>query len=111
MGDDFFIGYRVTTQNSQVYHENLSISKSMTPCNGIKTFSLTLPREPNDLLETTLQEHEEDFFTFATHQPLHLQSHQKIESQNQFSTETLTLPTQCYAVDFNDDFVTITLLK
>ncbi len=83
----------------------------MTPCNGIKTVSFTLPRKLNELLETTLQENEEEFFTFATRQTFHLQSHQNIETKNQFSTETLTLPTQCYAVDFNDDFVTITLLK
>lgn len=83
----------------------------MTPCNGIKTISLTLPRKPDEPFETTLQENEEEFFTFATHQTLHLQSHQHIETQQHRSTETLTLQTQCYAVDFNDDFVTMTLLK
>lgn len=111
MGDDFLIGYRVTTKNSTVQAEKLSVSKSMTPCIGAKKNSLTLPRESNELLETTLRHNEEEFFTFVTHQSLHLQSHQIIDEQSHNSTETLTLPTHCYAVEFNDDTATITLLQ
>jgi hypothetical protein len=111
MGNDFLIGYRITTQNSQFHTEKLSISKSMTPCKGIKIDTFTLPRQPNEVLEMTLQRNEEKFLTFAAQQSLHLQSHQTINEARQRSTETLTLPTQCYAVEFNDDFVTISLLK
>ncbi|MFH0709459.1 MAG: hypothetical protein V2A75_04560 [Pseudomonadota bacterium] len=111
IGDDFLIGYRVTTKNSTVQTEKLSVSKSMTPCIGIKKNSIILPRQLNDLLVTTLKNNEEDFFTFVTQQTLHLQSHQNIGIQSQNSTETLTLPTHCYAVEFNDDTATITLLQ
>lgn len=111
MGDDFLIGYRITTQNSTVHAENLSVSKSMTPCIGAKKNSLTLPRESNEVLETTLRHNEEEFFTFVTLQSLRLQSHQSIEGQAHNSTETLTLPIHCYAVEFNDDTATITLLQ
>jgi len=111
MGDDFLIGYRVTTKNSTVQTEKLSVSKSMTPCIGVKKNTLILPRKINDLLVTTLKNNEEDFFTFATQQTFHVQSHQIIEEQSHNSTETLTLPTHCYAVEFNDDTATITLLQ
>lgn len=111
IGDDFLIGYRVTTKNSAVQTEKLSVSKSMTPCNGVKKNTLILPRKSNDLLVTTLKNNEEDFFTFVTQQTFHLQSHQVIEEQSHNSTETLTLPTHCYAVEFNDDTATITLLE
>ncbi|MDD4855957.1 MAG: hypothetical protein PHQ22_00645 [Sulfuricurvum sp.] len=111
MGDDFLIGYRITTQNSTIHAENLSVSKSMTPCIGVKKNTLILPRESNEVLETTLRHNEEEFFTFVTHQTLHLQSHQAIGGQVHSSTETLTLPTHCYAVEFNDDTATITLLQ
>jgi len=111
IGDDFLIGYRVTTKNSAVQAEKLSVSKSMTPCAGAKKATLILPRQSNELLETTLKNNEEEFFIFVTQQTLHLKSHQDIGLQAHNSTETLTLPTHCYAVEFNDDTATITLLQ
>lgn len=111
IGDDFLIGYRVTTKNSTVHAEKLSVSKSMTPCSGIKTNTIILPRTSTERLETTLKNNEEEFFTFVSHQTFHLKSHQNINDQSHNSTETLTLPTHCYAVEFNDDTATITLLQ
>lgn len=109
--DDYLIGYRASSLNSRLTHENLSISKSMTPCIGNHHKSLTLPRDSNDTLKLTLDKHEEEFFDFVTQQPLHLKSNQNIQVQKHTSIDTLTVPTQCYAVDFNDDFVTLTHLK
>jgi hypothetical protein len=83
----------------------------MTPCTGNHHKSLTLPRNPNDSLKSTLTTHEEEFFDFVTQQTLHLKSNQNIQIQKHTSIDTLTVPTQCYAVDFNEDFVTIILLK
>lgn len=111
LGEQYLIGYRLATKNSQIISENLQISKSMTPCVGVGVADLTLLREPNASLEKILRRHEDQFLAFAAQQPLHLQSHQKIEPQSHFSAETLTLKTQCYAVLFNDDFVTISHLK
>jgi len=83
----------------------------MTPCVGKHQNTLTLPRNFNDTLKCTLDQNEEEFFDFVTHQVLHLKSNQVIHTQKHASIETLTVPTQCYAVDFNEDFVTITYLK
>jgi len=78
---------------------------------GKKLSYITVPRERDDSLKTTLLQHEEEFLHLATQQSLHLQSRQNINSQEHSSSETLTLPTQCYAVEFNDDTATITLLQ
>ncbi|MGZ5209242.1 MAG: hypothetical protein ACXWB0_09520 [Sulfuricurvum sp.] len=110
-GENYLIGYRLVTQNSQIFHEQLSVSKSMSPCMGGKLSSITVAREHNDTLKTTLLQNEEEFLTLATQQALHLQSHQNISSQQHSSSETLTLPTQCYAVEFNEETATITLLQ
>ena len=110
-GEDYLIGYRLTTKNSQIFHEQLSVSKSMSPCIGKKLSYITVTREHNDSIKTILLQNEEEFLHLATQQALHLQSHQNISTQEHTSSETLTLPTQCYAVEFNDDTATITLLQ
>lgn len=110
-GEDYLIGYRLTTQNSQLFHEQLSVSKSMSPCMGEKLSSITVKYDLNDSLKTTLLQHEEEFLTLATQQSLHLKSHQNINAQVHTSRETLTLPTRCYAVEFNAETATITLLQ
>jgi len=84
----------------------------MTPCHGIKTNDfILLSRQPHELLDVTLRQHEEEFFTFASQQSLNIQSHQMIGTQMHNSTDTLTLPTHCYAVEFNDESARITLVK
>ena len=108
--DDYLISYRASSLNSRLVHENLWVSKSMTPCLGNRHRSITLLRDNNNTLKTTINNHEEEFFNFLTQQPLHLKSNQHIQHDKHNSIETLTSPTQCYAVDFNDDFVTITII-
>ena len=84
----------------------------MTPCSGVKTNNFEFfSRQPSEPLETTLHHHEEEFFTFASQQAVNIQSHQRVDTKMQNSTDTLTLPTHCYAVEFNDENVKITLLK
>lgn len=111
MGDEYLIGYRLTTQNSILISDRLSVSKSMTPCLGTKQESLSLPRQPSQTLPSLLNTHEDEFMEFATQQTIKVQSHQNISNQRQESSDSMTLPTRCYVVDFNDDSVTISLLK
>jgi hypothetical protein len=111
MGDAYLIGYRLTTHNSALISDRLSISKSMTPCFGEKKETLSLTRNPSQTLQSLLNMHEDEFLEFATQQPINLRSRQDISNHAQTYTETMTLPTRCYVVDFNDDLVTISLLK
>lgn len=111
MGDEYLIGYRLTTQNSTLISDRVSISKSMTPCLGTKQESLFLPRKPSQTLQALLNSHEDEFLEFASQQPINLESHQNISNHAHISTDSMTLSTRCYVVDFNDDSVTISLLK
>lgn len=111
MGDEYLIGYRLATHNSALISDHLTVSKSMTPCVGEKKETLFLPRNPSQTLISLLNFHEDEFIEFATQQSINLQSRQNISTYKQTSMDTLTLPTQCYIVDFNDDSVTISLIK
>lgn len=99
------------TRNAAVHYENLSVSKSMTPCQGKRQPSLELERTPHESLQNLLIRHENTFLEYVSSQPLSLKSHQLYTSDTQVSKESLTVPTKCYAVEFNDEFVTISLLK
>lgn len=111
MGNEYLIGYRLTTHNSALISDRLTVSKSMTPCLGEKKESLSLARSPSQTLQSLLNMHEDEFIEFATQQSINLQSRQTFSTHAQTSTDTITLPTRCYVVDFNDDLVTISLLK
>lgn len=110
-GDEYLIGYRLSTYNSALISDRLSVSKSMTPCLGEKGNALFLLRQSNETLQAVLSRHEDEFIEFSTQQSVKLQSNQNITNYGHQSTESLTLPTRCYVVDFNDDSVTISSLK
>lgn len=110
-GDEYLIGYRLITHNSALISDRISVSKSMTPCHGRKQESLFLARQPNQTLQALLNTHEDEFIEFATQQSITLQSRQNISNRGHDSSDSITLPTRCYVVDFNDDLVTISLLK
>jgi DNA-dependent RNA polymerase auxiliary subunit epsilon len=111
MGDEYLIGYRLAIQNATLITDRITVSKSMTSCLGEKTETLYLPRDSNQTLHTLLKIHEDDFIEFASQQSINLQSRQNISNYTHNSTDSMTLPTRCYVVDFNDDSVTISLLK
>lgn len=110
-GEDYRIGYRLMTHNASVQYENLTISKSMTPCGGTPQTPLVLDRLPHETLEQLLRRHEDEFLAYAADQPFALKSHHTSTPSFQISKESLTLPTQCYAVEFNDESATIALRK
>lgn len=111
LADDYLIGYRLTTRNAQSVQESLTVSKAMMPCPIHKGIPLILLRENNESLNTLLTHEETAFLEYAAKQPLHLKGNDTLTNNTMKSLETLTLPTQCYAVKFNDRSVTITLLQ
>jgi len=111
LGDEYLIGYRLSTQNSTLVSDQITVSKSMTPCLGKKQESLSLSRQSTQTLQALLNSHEDEFIEFATQQTLWLQSRQNVSNHGHNSRDSITLPTRCYVVDFNDDLVTISLLK
>jgi hypothetical protein len=111
LADDYLIGYRLTTRNAQSVQESLAVSKAMMPCAQHQSDSLTLTREYNEPLSAVLNHNKTLFLEYASAQEMRLKSNDTLLGTDIKTLQTLTLPTRCYAVEFNNRSVTITLLK
>jgi len=110
--DDYYIGYRLTAKNTQAINETLSVSKAMQACGSLDNSSiLVLKHAPDETLETVLKREETTFLEFASYQEFHIKSNDHVSVSNTQSLNSLTLPTKCYAVEFNNESVTITATK
>ena len=108
----YYIGYRLTSKNTLPINETLTVSKAMQPCTLFHpSSSITLERVNNESLQTLLQREQTSFLEFAAANELHIKSNDKFSMTNSQTLNSLTLPTRCYAVEFNDESVTITATK
>jgi len=83
----------------------------MIPCQGQTDKSLTLTLLTNQTLENLLQENKTLFLETFSDKTLHIQNYSTQSNLHFQEHSSLTLPTQCYAVEFNQDFVTITHIQ
>lgn len=109
--DNYYIGYRLTANNIQPIDETLTLSKAMRPCSDEPVTTLSLQRQENETLDALLERERTLFLEFAASQEFKIKSNETLTPLNIKTLQTLTLPTKCYAVEFNDRSVTITLLK
>lgn len=110
--DHYYIGYRFTAKNTQAINEKLSVSKAMQPCSKKTELPvLVLQRRPNEPFESVLEREESLFLEFAATQELRIKSNESFTPQHIESQNSLILPTHCYAVEFNNESVTITATK
>lgn len=110
--DNYYIGYRLTAKNTQTINETLLVSKAMKPCGTAEGSDvLILQRSANEKLESLLQREEEIFIQFAASQDVKVKSDTVLHSLNVQSIDSLTLPMKCYAVEFNNESVTIVPTK
>ncbi len=111
--DDYYIGYRLTAKNTQAINETLSVSKAMKPCGSFFNDSpkLILKRSPDERLESILEREENSFLEFAASGELHIKSNDTFGAFQAKTLNSLTLPTKCYAVEFNNESVTIAATK
>lgn len=110
--DNYYIGYRLTAKNTQAINETLSVSKAMQPCQPFNQSStITLKRTNNESLQTLLKREQTSFLEFAASNELRIKSNDNFTLTNPQTLSSLTLPTRCYAVEFNDESVTITATK
>jgi hypothetical protein len=110
--DHYYIGYRFTAKNTQAINEKLSVSKAMQPCSKQTELPvLVLKRHPNEPFESVLGREENQFLDFASAQELRIKSNESFTPQHMEIQNSLTLPTRCYAVEFNNESVTITATK
>lgn len=110
--DHYYVGYRFTAKNTQAINEKLSISKAMQPCSKQTELPvLVLKRHPNEPFESVLGREENQFLEFAAAQELRIKSNESFAAQYMDIQNSLILPTRCYAVEFNNESVTITATK
>ncbi|MBN2869527.1 MAG: hypothetical protein JXK04_01065 [Campylobacterales bacterium] len=109
--DHYYIGYRLTTKNTQPLHETFTVAKAMQPCPGSPDSELTLERTGSEPLKRVLEREKTAFLDFAMSEAMRIQSDLALLGSVPRTLDTLTLPTRCYAVEFNDRFVTISPLK
>ena len=105
----YYIGYRNAVKNALLLNESLHISKAMIPCKGKAVDTLVI-QESNKTLQKMLQE-SEAFFTFMQHHNLLIKSRETVRNARSSSLSILTFPTQCFEVEFNNDFAKIALIK
>lgn len=109
--EDYLIGYRLHTQNAILSADIFQTSKAMLPCHGEAGITLTLPREPAQTFESVIKNNKTLFLETFASEALHIQSYSIQNSLNIRDENSLTLKTQCYAVEINQDFVTITHIQ
>lgn len=108
--DEYYIGYRLVAKNAQPINETLVVSKAMRPCPPPMQTppTLTLKRASNESLEPLLQREQTAFLEFAANHEIHIKNNETIYPLSTQGINALTLPSRCYAVEFNDELVTIT---
>ncbi|MDD5052480.1 MAG: hypothetical protein PHO27_07095 [Sulfuricurvum sp.] len=83
----------------------------MQPCSREILSVLSLNNPSSESLSSLLNHERTRFLEYASSEEIRLQSNEKISPEHIKSLQTLTLPMRCYAVEFNGDLVTISLLK
>ena len=110
--DNYYIGYRFTAKNTQAINEKLSISKAMQPCSQATNFPiLILKRFSGESLQSLLEREESAFVEFAASQELRVKNNESFTLKHSEIQNSLILPTRCYAVEFNNESVTISPTK
>jgi hypothetical protein len=98
-------------KNAQPVYEIFSVARAMQPCGGSPFSEITLERSPDEPLRSTLQREQALFLDYALSDTARIKSDAVFSGSLPRTCDTLTLPTRCYAVEFNDRFVTIFSLQ
>jgi hypothetical protein len=72
---------------------------------------IVFKRNHDETLERLLKREQTRFLEFAATDELRIKSNDTVEKSHLQTLNSLTLPSRCYAVEFNDESVTITATK
>ncbi len=109
--DEYIISYRYSVKNATLYNETLYVSKAMKKCKGKPYNPLILNPQKSENLKEILLANQEEFIEFLYKIGLSVKHQEKSLNGVNESSTTLTLPSKCFKVDFNDNFVKIAPLK
>lgn len=107
--DAYRIGYSATVKDALLVDETLNIARAMTPCSGNLNAPLYLEHNASSLHE--LLQSSEAFLHYLHQHTLHVKHRDQTQNARSHSVTTLTFPTHCFEVEFNNDFAKITLIK
>lgn len=108
---EYLISYRYVVKNAILYNEKLQISPSMQQCQGKLHQGIMLSTDNSNDLKKIILANKEEFVQYLHRLGLHVTHRSLTTNLQQSSTTTLTLPTTCFKVDFNDNFATIAPIK
>ena len=109
--NEYLISYRYVIKDASIYNESLKISHAMKKCHGTPYSPLILENNNSKNLKQIISENNEEFINFIHKLGLHVQHDELTVNMQNKSTTILTLKTQCFEVDFNDNFAKISPLK
>jgi hypothetical protein len=109
--DEYIISYRYTVKDAILYNETLDISKAMQKCSGKPYNSIIFNTTKSQNLKDILRANEEKFLNFLSKLGLDIRYYDTTSDSINRSTTVVILPSKCFKVDFNENFVKIAPLK
>ncbi len=108
---EYLISYRYVIKDALLYNESLTISQAMQKCKGSPYRELILENDASKDLKKIINQNSETFINYLHKLGLSVEHTEATVNAQNKSTTTLTLKTQCFKVDFNDNFARISPLK
>ena len=109
--EEYYISYRYVVKDAILYNESLQISPAMTKCLGNTHSEVILEKNKSDNLKDIISANSQEFINYLHKIGLHVVHKEKTSNYKNTATTVLILKTQCFKVDFNDNFVKIAPLK
>ena len=110
-GNEYYISYRYVVKNGVLFNQSLLISPAMQKCQGSPYKTIVLESFENKKLQEIINLNNEEFINFISSIGLQIEHTEETHNMQNSSTTVLTLKTQCFKVDFNENFVKISALK
>jgi hypothetical protein len=113
--EEYFISYRYHVKNAKLFNESFFVSKAMKPCSQIPYKAPTLTLESDNTVKNSfasfLKKNKEKLLSYLQKLSVSVTNNEHINNNHIESLTTVTFKTQCFKVDFNENFVMITPLK
>ena len=109
--DEYYISYRYVVKDAILYNESLQISRAMNKCKGSPYYPIHLDANESKNLKKIIAKNSLEFIDYLHKLGLQVEHKEKTLNYQNTSTTILTLRTQCFKVDFNDNFAKISALK
>ena len=109
--DFYYISYKNVVKDFQLYNQKILVSRAMQSCSGTIHQSILFQKDNNDTFEHFIEKKTQNMIDFFNKLGLHVDSNDSFSANNSHTNTTITFFTQCFKVDFNDDFVKISALK